>query len=151
VRLYRIAHRNYADPFNGDGARIHGGRWNPKGIPMLYYGTTKALSALEKRVHIKAAALAIIWRLIEIEVPTHLVVMVDPATLPADWFVDPAPDSSQVFGRRWVAQATSLGLGVPSTIIQTEFNVVLNPLHPDMAKAKHVGTEDFRFDRRLAD
>lgn len=150
MKLVRIAHPDYVDPFDGEGARRHGGRWNPKGVPLLYYATTFALAALEKRVHTPAAALGRTWKAITVEVPDALVVLANPAELPTDWDDQPAPNSAKRFGRDWVKAGTSLGLLVPSTIIRVEFNALLNPAHRDLSQVRHLKTEDFVFDPRLA-
>lgn len=150
MRLYRITHPDYAFPFDGEGARKYGGRWNPKGVPLLYYATSLALSALEKRAHVPAAALGRLWKVLIIEVPDTVLVRVADADLPADWSNQPAPESAKQFGRQWVESASSLGLLVPSTIIRREYNALLNPLHPDLGKAQQIAIEDFRFDARLA-
>jgi RES domain-containing protein len=150
MRLFRIAHPDFADPFDGEGARRYGGRWNPKGVPLRYYASTLALAALEKRVHTPAAALGRLWTVIHVEVPDRTVTTADPATLPPDWSAHPAPDSAKAFGRAWVQSGASLGLMVPSTIIPGEANVIVNPAHPDLRFAWHVHSERFVFDPRLA-
>jgi hypothetical protein len=37
-----------------------------------------------------------------------------------------------------------------SDIIPIESNVLINPLHPNLTTARHIRTDDFRFDSRLA-
>ena len=150
MTLFRIAHPDYVDPFDGEGARRYGGRWNPKGVPLLYYATTLALAALEKRVHTPAAALGRTWKTITIEVPDALVMLANPAGLPTDWADEPAPNSTKRLGNDWVKAGSSLGLLVPSTIIPSELNALLNPVHRDLSQVRHLKTEDFVFDPRLA-
>ena len=148
--LHRIVHPDFPAPFDGEGARLHGGRWNPRGVPMLYYATTLALAALEKRVHVPAPALGRLWLAIAVEVPDALVPLADPAGLPPAWHAQPAPDATKAYGAQWAAALTSLGLRLPSIIIRSEHLALLNPLHPDLRRARHLGTTEFRFDERLA-
>jgi RES domain-containing protein len=150
VRLFRIAHPDYDAPFNGEGARLFGGRWNPKGVPLLYYASSLALSALEKRAHTPAASLGRLWRVIEIDVPDDEVGTLMHALLPENWRDQPAPDSTKTVGQEWAASLSSLCLKVPSVIIPIESNVLINPVHPKITTARHIRTDDFRFDARLA-
>jgi RES domain-containing protein len=48
-RLCQAAHT--ATAFNGDGARIYGGRWNNKGQPVIYTASSLSLAALEVLAH----------------------------------------------------------------------------------------------------
>lgn len=50
--LYRIAEEQFARDLSGAGARLYGGRWNPKGVPMLYTAESVALAALEVLVRL---------------------------------------------------------------------------------------------------
>jgi RES domain-containing protein len=43
----------------------------------------------------------------------------------------------------------TLGLRVPSSVVQLEHNIVLNPRHPAMADVTVLQTEPFTFDDRL--
>ena len=89
------------------------------------------------------------WRMIEIDIPDHLVVSVHIAQLPLDWAAQPAPDSAKKFGEKWIKAGTSLGLRVPSAVIPDEFNVILNPTLPELVKVQVVDIKDFQFDQRL--
>ena len=53
MRAYRLAKARYADTaLDGSGAKAHGGRWNSKGVPMVYASDSIALAALELLVHL---------------------------------------------------------------------------------------------------
>jgi RES domain-containing protein len=39
--------RYQREPFSGEGARLHGGRWNPPGVAALYLGTDHATAIAE--------------------------------------------------------------------------------------------------------
>nr|WP_244146076.1 RES domain-containing protein [Paraburkholderia caledonica] len=37
LTVWRVVTQRYADTaFSGEGARLYGGRWNPKGVAMVY-------------------------------------------------------------------------------------------------------------------
>jgi RES domain-containing protein len=69
--------------------------------------------------------------------------------LPEDWRQLPAPPSTREFGTRWVMQARSAVLRVPSIVVDGEFNYVLNPRHSDFRKLKIGAPLPFSFDPRL--
>ena len=48
--VWRIATaRRARTAFSGDGARLYGGRWNPKGMPLVYCAESRALAMLENK------------------------------------------------------------------------------------------------------
>lgn len=53
------------------------------------------------------------------------------------------------FGTSFLQKKEHLALKVPSVIIPDEFNIILNPLHPDIHKCKIISSEDFVFDERI--
>jgi len=52
VIVYRIAKTRYIYDLTGAGARLYGGRWNQKGIGMIYTSENRSLASLEFLVHI---------------------------------------------------------------------------------------------------
>ena len=50
---YRVVKEKYLDSaFDGEGARLYGGRWNSKGVPVVYTSDSLALCSLELFVHL---------------------------------------------------------------------------------------------------
>ena len=47
---YRIVDEKFKDDLSGDGAKLYGGRWNPKGSPLLYCSEHISLCMLENMV-----------------------------------------------------------------------------------------------------
>ena len=57
MQLYRIAAARFIRDLSGEGARLAGGRWNPKGMPVLYTADSAALALLEFFPRVTAASL----------------------------------------------------------------------------------------------
>lgn len=70
--------------------------------------------------------------------------------LPDDWGEYPAPLSTATIGDEWLAGQESAVLSVPSVIVPSERNYLLNPRHPRFtAIIKTAREEVFSFDPRL--
>jgi RES domain-containing protein len=147
-RLCRAAHA--ATALDGEGARLYGGRWNPKGVRMVYAAGSLALAVLESFVHFSSTLLPADYVAVPVDIPDTLAVETWTAPmLPADWSDTPAPSTLQALGKRWVAAARTAVLRVPSAVVPIEFNVLLNPAHPDAAQIHSGPPEPFVFDPRL--
>jgi RES domain-containing protein len=133
--------------FTGEGAAKTGGRWNSRGVPVVYASATRALAALETLVHLNPP-ISFAYKIIRIEFPVELVEQMT-SKLPPDWQTSPPPDSTRRFGDAWVRQARSVVLAAPSIIIPDETNYVLNPAHPDFRKIRIGKAVSFAFDARL--
>lgn len=140
--------RHAAKAFSGEGAARTGGRWNSRGVPVIYTSATKSLAALETLVHLNPPVLFryVAFRL---EFDEALIEKVPLDTLPADWQVEPPAPSSKVVGDRWVQEVRSAVLALPSVIILGEPNYLINPAHPAFKKISIGKPERFAFDPRL--
>lgn len=149
MRVYRIAKQKYIKDLTGIGAKTVGGRWNPKGVAVLYTSTTAALSALEVLAHLPAAYFPDDMSIATIEVPDTLITTIDIEKIPDDWNKIPVPIEIQNFTMQWIVEEQYLGLKVPSIIIPKEKNLLVNPMHPKFDKVKLLDVEPFCFDIRL--
>ncbi|MDQ2801463.1 MAG: RES family NAD+ phosphorylase [Pseudomonadota bacterium] len=123
-----------ADDLSGAGAKDTGGRWNAVGDPLVYTSETQALACLETVVHLNAGGLPLNRYLVSVTIPTA--VWTDartesPSSLPVGWDADPSGRASIQFGTAWIRSVASALLRVPSVIVPDEYNVLINPLHPD--------------------
>lgn len=149
VRAWRIVKEKHASSaFDGEGARLFGGRWNPRGTPMVYTSGTVSLAALETLVHM-VPPVEFKFSVISVEFEDQWVETWPPADLPAEWTVEPPPPATQNIGGLWALQARSAVLAVPSAIIPGELNYLLNPAHPDFKKIRIGKPTAFSFDSRL--
>jgi RES domain-containing protein len=137
-----------ANVFDGEGARLYGGRWNSVGVSMVYASEHQSLAALEVRVHIDRISMRQLYKCFAFQFDERLMQLFhDP--LPKDWTQEPPPLSLQRVGDNWVKSGASVILGVPSVIIPEELNYLINPRHPYFTKLKIEEPTDFAFDQRL--
>lgn len=146
MRFYRIADSRHS-PESGEGARLHGGRWNSPGRAVIYACETLTGAMLEKLVHTNGRMpkhqVGVTY-----EAPNALKALsIEPEAV-AGWS---SPDmiASRAAGDAWLATGDSAILRVPSVVFSVERNVLLNPEHPDFKRIKVVGTEPVRWDDRL--
>ena len=150
MRVWRLCQeRHAADAFSGEGARRFGGRWNSPGVPMVYSSTSLALAAMELFVHLEPNQqpndlVAIAATLPEGEPAARL----EPDELPDNWWTDDF-EPLRVIGDKWIRARRSLGLMVPSAALRVEWNVLVNPLHPALAKIRIEEPQPFHFDARM--
>jgi len=145
-RIVKAAHA--ATAFSGEGAARTGGRWNSRGVPIVYTSSTKSLAALETLVHLNPPV-AFKYVTIRVTFDTSLVKYISAKTLPPNWRIEPPPSSTKALGDAWVEEAESAVLALPSVIIPDEINYLLNPAHPAFKKISIGKPEKFIFDPRL--
>jgi RES domain-containing protein len=135
--------------FDGEGARLYGGRWNSLGTRVAYASDSVALAALEVLAHLQSTAVLQAYSLATIRFPESLVETLDPASLPPEWRRFPSPPENQMIGDKWVAESRSLVLRVPSAIVPSASNYLINPAHSRFDAAVVLTAERFAFDPRL--
>jgi RES domain-containing protein len=150
LKLWRVTTKKWALDKLCDGARQSGGRWNPIGYPAMYAGSTIEICALEKFVHLAAAAHPPLV-VVSIDVPDDNNLYIQPAIadLPADWADLPSPPSAQEYGRQWLDAREQLVMLLPSAIIPETVNALINPNHPAYADVSLTILRDFTFDARM--
>ena len=145
-RIVKAKHAGSA--FDGEGARLYGGRWNSRGTRVVYTSETLSLAALESLVHLNPPV-AFKYVAIPVEFDETMVEILDPADLPDAWTEEPPSPLSMAVGDHWVGEARSAVLALPSVIIPTERNYLLNPAHPQFPEVKIGKAAPFSFDPRL--
>lgn len=151
LKAWRIVQAQFASAaFSGDGARLHPGRWNRKGTPMVYTAGSRPLAILEMLVHLGAPELLSRYLLIPVVFDGGLCRELPAADLPPDWRTDPPPDSTRAAGTAWATGGASPVLAVPSVVVSGETNYLLNPRHPDFGKLAIGAPEPYRFDARFS-
>jgi RES domain-containing protein len=147
---WRIVKSRYADAaFDGEGARLYGGRWNSPGTSMVYTAQSQALAILEILVHLEKASVLVSYSLCAAHFEEDLVEALDPKALPDNWRDYPPPSELRAIGDAWVAEQTSAVLEVPSVMVGDESNYLINPAHPDFSSITIGEPRPFEFDARL--
>jgi RES domain-containing protein len=147
--VYRIGNSKYAEVLNGEGARLHGGRWNPVGIPCLYTSERASLCVLEYACNVPLELLPLSLSVTVITLPDDSWQDFRLNELPKNWSEVPVPVETQLWGSEKLAALDVLALKLPSVVIPFEYNYIINPLHPDFRKVKIKEVRPFNFDKRL--
>jgi RES domain-containing protein len=146
--VYRITGKKHSEDISGAGAAMFGGRWNKKGTPVLYTGANKEIALLETIVHIPPLLIPQL-DILTIEIPDDSVTPIEVDELPNNWKVYPAPAILAEIGESWINEGKTIALKVPSCIIHSASNYILNCRHPEYSKVKIVDRRNFEFDSRL--
>ena len=115
---------------------------------MLYCGATASLCALEVLAH--SAMLPTDMIVVQARIPNSIPIQtVEESDLLPNWSSPRPSKKTQGLGTDWVRSGATAVLSVPSVIIPSERNYLLNPAHPDFARIRFFPPRPFRFDRRL--
>ena len=133
----------------GEGARLYGGRWNSCGVRVVYASTSLALAAVETFVNLEPNLRPADLVLVEGQIDEVLEVStLDPHELPERWY-QTRDESLRRFGDDWIRNGRTVALLVPSAAIRGEWNVLLNPTHPEFSAVKFHKAQPFEFDIRM--
>ena len=150
IRAWRIVKTRYSeDAFSGEGARLYGGRWNSSGTRMVYTSGSKSLATLELLVHLHSTSVLHSFSICPVDFDDSLVEILEPAKLARDWRQSPPSIALQAIGDDWISRGSSGVLRVPSAVIETEHNYLINPTHKDFKKLVIGSMEVLELDPRL--
>ena len=150
VQAWRIVKKHHSErAFDGEGARLYGGRWNSPGVAAVYASESRALATLEVLAGLQTNTPLTGFVLIPVEFEEALVVSVELVDVPVDWRQSPPPPSTQRIGDEWIARAESAVLRVPSVLVPKESNYVLNPGHRDFSALRIGEPEPLSMDPRF--
>lgn len=147
MQVFRISSCKYINDLSGTGASTFGGRWNSKGVYLLYTSSTSSLALLEILVH--GINLNADYCIITLSIPDELVFDLSENDLPADWQAFPFSRTTQAIGDIFISENQHLAMSVPSAVNSIEKNIMINPKHPDFMKVKVITTRNLGIDVRL--
>jgi RES domain-containing protein len=149
LTVYRIVKaRNARSAFGGDGARIAGGRWNRPGEAMVYTSASLALAAIETFIHLGEDGLHIKFVYLKAAIPDELPIQ-RCRRPPRNWRAEPPEEQSMRYGSEWLRAGRTAVLEVPSAIVPSEKNYLLNPHQPDFRRIRIANALPFVFDPRM--
>jgi RES domain-containing protein len=149
--LYRFSRREHGGDLSGKGAELYGGRWNSKGVPVLYCAESRALAVTEIIAYTPPGLIPEGYVLNIIEAPDEpgLQFAFKSDELPDNWKRYPHGKETKALGDGALKEQKFLLIKVPSALVQGEFNYLVNPLHPEFAKVKVAEVLPFNFNERL--
>jgi RES domain-containing protein len=150
VTAWRIVKkRHVSNAFDGEGARVNGGRWNSVGVPAVYTAGSISLAMLEMLVH-EEPPLVSSYGVIPVKFDDALVENLKVSSLPRNWNAYPAPAAVVRIGDDWLRSRRGAVLRVPSAIVASESNYLLNPVHKGFSAIVIGDPENLPIDSRLA-
>jgi RES domain-containing protein len=151
IRVYRIVRKPYSkSPFDGEGAYRFGGRWSSPGTRIAYAAEHLSLAMVEYFVHIDASDPPKDLVVAAADIPDRVSrVVLTTRELPPNWRQVPAPPGLAAIGDAFAAERKSAILALPSALVPSESNWLLNPLHPEFAEVRLRPPEPFHYDARF--
>ena len=143
--LYRIAKKAFIEDLSGYGARLYGGRWNEKRYSALYTSSSLSLCMCETLAHCDKSVIPSNMYFAEMEIPDSFI--------PNEFTTVEENEESCHAGTLWLKSKKTVAIKVPSIILPSEydrdFNIILNPEHPDFHLLKIKTVVECPFDLRL--
>ena len=150
MQVFRIAKASHIRDLSGSGARLYGGRWNRKGISVIYTSESRSLATVEYVVHVPLSIVPKDLSIACLEIPDEIAPEeISIADLPGHWRDYPAPPELAEIGTQWASAKKQLLLRVPSAVVENEFNILINPVHPQIARVCISRVERCTLDKRL--
>jgi RES domain-containing protein len=133
MRIFRIADSRHP-VWSGTGAMWVGGRFNSAGRPVIDGALNFAGAMLEVLLHVRIGKVARHHVWVEVDAPEDVPIeRVNADDLPTGWDAGD-PQVARRFGDRWLEEARSAVLVVPSVVARAECHAVVNPAHPDAGR-----------------
>jgi RES domain-containing protein len=151
IRVYRIVRKPYSKkPLDGEGSYRFGGRWSSPGTRIAYTAEHLSLAMIEYFVHIEANDPPKDLVVVAADIPDTVSRVVLPReSLPSNWRQVPAPTALAAIGNAFATERKSALLVLPSALVPSESNWLVNPLHPEFTDIQVNPAEPFHYDARF--
>ncbi len=127
----------------GDGAARYGGRWNSKGVPVIYTAESRIMAVLELLIRQPIDKICADFRIVPIEFTETFT----QPRLPPDWKENER--TSRRVGDDALQNRNNLVIRVPSALLANSFNFLINPLSTKISQVKLHKEEPILMDERL--
>jgi len=150
MEAYRLSREKFAATLSGKGGALKGARWNSIGVELIYTASNRSLAMAEVAVHFTLATLPSDYMMITIFIPDNISIQkLNISDLPTNWNTFPHPSTTQTIGDQFIADNKFCVLQIPSAVTQGDYNLLINPRHPDFKRIKIIATDKFPFDKRI--
>ncbi len=147
-RAYRIADSRHPI-FDGNGAFLHGARWNSPGRRIIYASESFPGTMLEILVHARIGKIPRTHAWVEAVIPSDVSLEeLDPAALPG--WDSPGSRIARRFGDAWHEERRTLILVVPSVVTSGRGrNLLIHQDHPEFPGLRPSTPQPVEWDSRL--
>ena len=150
MEVFRLSAGKWSKTLSGKGAALKGARWNSAGTEIIYTSSNRSLAMAEVAVHFTLATIPGDYMMITIFIPDDVSIkVVKEKDLPKNWNSFPYGSATQIFGNDFINENKYCLLKIPSAVTKGDFNILINPLHPEFEKIKIILIEPFPFDHRI--
>jgi RES domain-containing protein len=115
----------------------------------VYTAGSESLAILEILVHLQETAFLSSYVIFELDFSEKLVQGLDTTLLPSNWRLSPAPPTTLAIGDVWIKNSSSAILRVPSVVVPSEYNFLINPAHRDFSSISIGSPKPLYVDHRL--
>ncbi len=135
MEVFRIVQQEIRTrDLSGTGAFKVGGRWNSRGVYMLYTSTNSSLALLENLVHFDRFSIPDKLFLITLQLPDKAPLLLLNDTDYPDHWQQLDQTANRRLGDKWMRDNRHLGIRVRSAVNPTDYNYLLNPLFTGFAE-----------------
>jgi len=150
MQVYRLSREKFAGTLSGKGAASKGARWNSVGVEIIYTAANRSLAMAEVAVHFTLATLPGDYVMVTIFIPDAISLQkINVKDLPLDWNTFPHLSSTQAIGDQFIFNNKYCVLQIPSAVTQGDYNLLINPNHPEFKQIKITSIEKFPFEKRI--
>jgi RES domain-containing protein len=120
-------------------------------VSLIYSSESRALAIAEFLVNVPVSLVPSKLSIATIKIPDDITPKdIRVARLPKNWRDYPAPIKLMDMGTHWVMSKESLLMRIPSAVVEEEFNILINPSHPEMKRLTITNIRDSKLGERFA-